>query len=254
MSTNPHPTFQPLVFLDTNVVHYVRLYLSLARDQSLPPFGAGSGDINNDLNAACGRAGKAIHSYRSGHKYFEYLEAACNAGTAVEYSPITRLELVCNTLRGRAVLHAASEGMPSRMWSRMYEDEILHRLELNVYEEVGKEADEIDNLFGSAGVTIREISPRRMSEVWPVAKLLLGLIFLEVGDCLVYTSALLAEADELWTSDGYFKNVTTWIENPGGSPPNKQTYFRDVKDRIVALVARARSIAESDVHLPKSRS
>jgi hypothetical protein len=250
-SLPPSTSRLPVAVLDTNTVHYARLYLSLAREHALPPFGSGTGDINNDLRTILG-PNRTLDSYKKGSKLFIELANRSNAGWQIKYSRFTALELACGGLRARFIEDALKERMPSRWWNRIDEGELLDRLTPDAYEEVEKEIDDLESMFDSAGITISEFDIHRLPDVFQAAKLLLGLVFLEEGDCVVYAGALVEEADEVWTSDTYLKTVVAGIENPGSAKNGRQDYFREVNKKVREGLARIISVDPADLQLPKA--
>ncbi len=76
---------------------------------------------------------------------------------------------------------------------------------------------------------------------------------LDFGDCAIYASALLAEADQLITTDRYFRDTASRVHNPGGAPPHQQAHFANVKRKMEALLATAIGIDASEVNLPEAR-
>lgn len=149
------------------------------------------------------------------------------------------------------MLDAADEGIPHRMWNRIDEFEIIDRLRAEVYQEVQQSISEIENQLRSAGIDIFEADPERMKLVWSMALQVLGFVFLDLGDCAVYASALLAEADEIITGDRYFRYVVN--ENAEVFPDeNKRLYFQQAKADLRQIVADAIGIDVSEVYLPKA--
>jgi hypothetical protein len=139
------------------------------------------------------------------------------------------------------------------MWNRIDEHEVFHRLSVEAYTETQTDAEGLEELFQAGGIRLIETNPRRMSEVWRLAQLLLGVIFLDVGDSAVYASSLLAEADELLTTDRYLHWIANGIENPGGiQRPEEQAYFHQARTKVVDLVSKAIGIEVSEVRLPKA--
>jgi len=240
---------QPVLFLDTNAVHYIRLYLKFAIDHNLPPVGSSTTDPVEEIKKAF--VGRTRGSYEKGLKLTEYLRNRVATGARIEYSPITPLEIACGLLRGAGIVDATSEGITHRMWSQINQDEILNRLRPDTYEQIRFATDDLEDDFEKAGITIGEANPEMMRDVWMLARQILTVIFLDVGDSIVYASALLAIADELITRDGYFNKVINGIENPDSAVPDEQDYFRQVHDKIVDFVSAAIRINPSDVKLPK---
>ncbi len=244
----PH---QRLLFLDTNVMHYARLFLEFARGHNLSPC---ADDRESDIRGLLGTYGRrARDNLINGRKALAYLRGQCDQGARIEYSPVSRLELACGLLRGRALLDAAREGIPHRMWSRMDEYEMLSRIPPTAYEAVQRDTDGLEQRFQAVGVDIAETSQGRMHDVWSLARLLLGLVYLDFGDSMVYASAVLAEADELVTDDGYLQCVANRIENPGGIQESEtRAYFEGVRRTLVELVSGTVGIDARDVCIPKA--
>ena len=90
-----------------------------------------------------------------------------------------------------------------------------------------------------------------MRDIWPLAKTLLGNVFLDVDDCIVYASALLAEAEELLTADDYLGFVANAIENPTANPA-EQEFFVDVRAKVIEGVSKAIGIDAMQISPPKA--
>jgi hypothetical protein len=247
----PTIPLQQVLFLDTNAMHYARLYHSFGRQHSLLPFGPSLEDPADALRRVYAGRGFKIEGLERGLKYFSHLRDKSQEGWRVEFAPMSRLELVCGLLKGHAIADAAGDGIALRMWSRIEEEEILGRLQLANYETVDRNTGELEDDFAKVGIELSETSPERIQEVWSLSKRLLSLVFLDAADCIVYASALLAEADELLTADGYLRMVATAIENPGARP-KQRAYFEQVKTRLIQLVAESIGVNAAAIALPKA--
>ena len=185
------PTYRQLLMLDTNAVHYVRLYLEFAHTNALPPFGTAMDDVPTIIDGLVPTSKNTRDSLKKGWKLVDYLRPRSDAGDTIQYSPVAQVELVSGRLRGEAILDAASENIPHRLWTRFDEREIFARLEWNVYERIQVETNDLDALFQTAGIDVTPVDASTMTQVWSVARRILGCIYLELGDCAVYASALL---------------------------------------------------------------
>lgn len=214
MSTTSETLIAPTYFLDTNAVHMAKLYLELAKDKGLP-IGAERALVDVEIEKAFGRNNRASGSLKSGWKLVEFLRSQ-PPDVNIEYAPISTLELITGLLRGQAMLKAAKESIPSRMWNRMDEREVLLRLEEETLGQANNSAH-VEDLFSQHGIKLRECNPGSMIEVWALSRRLLDGIYLEAGDALVYASAVLAQADEIISKDDYFRRVVNCIHNPGAS-------------------------------------
>lgn len=213
------------LFLDTNAVHMGRLYLDLARSKGIPK--DAEVETAKTLLKDLVPKGQALKSYEAGLRVVYYLRSRQDS-PQIEYAPVTRLELLCGLLRGQAMLAAAHETIPNRMWNRLDEFEILERLDPDNYEKTADIGD-ITETFADYGITVNESDPKRMPEVWDLSRHLLGCVYLDVGDCVVYASALLAQADELLTKDEYFRTVVNGVRNPNGNPVYERAQTRVMK-------------------------
>ena len=103
-------TLHNVVFLDTNVLHFVGLYLSLAKERGLFPFGGDaavaeeylSGMTETDLAGSLGKGLRVVMSLRRDNP-------------RVEYSTASELELLAGRAKGKAIEKAAAEGIPDRI-------------------------------------------------------------------------------------------------------------------------------------------
>ena len=155
-------------------------------------------------------------------------------------------------LRGQAMMCAANEKIPYRMWNRMMEEqEILQRLEAEHYTTVQREAESLETIFGEAEIPLQQADPSQLTGIWVLSKRLLGMVFLDFGDCLIYATSLAAEADEFITRDEYFRRLVLYIENPGSAPSDRQEWFKQTHDQVVACVAETIRVQEKDIRLPK---
>ncbi len=201
--------FSSVIFLDTNALHFARLYLEAAEEQGMPPFG------NKGIDVGLGdRMGKRTkENIKKGYKTIAHLQTKSIDGARVLFAPIAALEVVCGQLRSKAILSAAEEGIPSRWWNRFGEEEIRTRLEKGDYEDVGDLINNVREGFERTGISIINMDKSRIQEVWGIARTVLSGIYLDVCDCLIFSSALVDEADEIISFDGYFRFIVIKLGN-----------------------------------------
>ena len=115
-----------VVFLDTNALHFIYLYLEHARNQRLYPF-TPKEDAVAEAKKNLRAVGEANlkKSLEKGLAAVDYLS---KPDVRVEYSSVSELELIVGRARGKAVESAAKEGIPDRMWTHFYDKEISARL------------------------------------------------------------------------------------------------------------------------------
>lgn len=238
------------IALDTNVIHGLRLYLSFAEKFRLAPFGT-IGDNPDQVIKREYVDSRTRTTLLSGHTDLRYLIENCNSGAVVRYSPFTMFELIGGLVRGKGLLKAAQDGLPARIWSKIEEREISKWLTASDYQEV----DHAIVAFGSnlklAGVDVSEVGNDRLREIGDMARYILGHVFIDNGDCLVYTSAVLDECDELISRDEYFRTVVNLIENPkNGDDADEMAHFQAVRAHVLKVLHAVTDIDVSNPLLP----
>ncbi len=251
--TPPQPTApSPILFLDTNGIHYARLALSLARTQHRKILKMD----NDEFKAAIKRARVWKGSekpYMDGFAIGHYLAKRVDESDArVQYAPVSGFELLCGGLRGRAIVNAARGRVPNRWYSRLDEAELLHYLNPGDFAKNDSDRMGISDLFqGQLGFTVGEADERDIGRVFDLSKSILKATFLEIGDCLVYASSMLARAEAVITCDSHLANVIRSVENPGSNPELAKQFNRASKI-IRECVAAILEVQASQVSLPKA--
>ena len=208
-----------IVLLDTNVLHYLDLYAKRAKQFGWYPFGTSDATpspykrLNEDL-----KKGKAVMRY------------ICDNHVQVQYSPVSELELLTGRLRGRALVKAANEGIPDRMWSNFRESEVSARLLVDDFDEIYRGIDSLVEILAEPEIETVVSYVERMSEVWRMARGVARLVFLETRDCLIYATALVVGAEYLVTSDSYFRTTVNSIRNSHrkGNGAKVRTLVKDI--------------------------
>ena len=236
---------QTVVFLDTNALHYVHLYLMYAEEQRLYPYAPGEDvfvkakehlDNVQDTSLKKGlQDGQDIVASLSGP----------DMDVRVEYSSISELELIVGRARGKTTLKLAEEGVPERIWSKISEEQINSRLDIEDLMNVKAGVDEIGEKLEKAGIQATSSNPRRTQDVLVLAKEIAGLVYLESADNIIYASAIVAGADYVITKDGYLEKTINRIKT-------SQHPYDEVRNRLRPLIARITLEAPGDVTLPKA--
>ena len=73
MSEPTEGAVQPVLFVDTNGIHYARLYLGFASQVGLPPFGAITNDPKEELKKVFGGHTQTFTSHHQGLRIVNYL-------------------------------------------------------------------------------------------------------------------------------------------------------------------------------------
>lgn len=190
-----------VILLDTNVLHYLDLYTKNAKKHRWCPFGNEKADFGSDK--------KLRKAFRDGKTVMRFIQ---ESGAQVQYSPISELELLAGRLRGKALLKAAQQGIPHRMWSLHSENEVSRRLKPNTFRDVHQGIDNLLDILGNElGVDAVVSHGERMIEVWDIARGLSKIVFLDPADCVIYASALAVGATYFVTADGYLWQMANKI-------------------------------------------
>ena len=236
---------QTVVFLDTNALHYVHLYLMHAEKQRLYPF-APEEDAFGEAEEHLDNVQET--SLKSGLQHGLNIVASLSGPdmeVRVEYSPISELELVVGRARGKTILKLAEESVPERIWSKISEKEINSRLDIEDLRNAKAGVDKIGEKLEKAGIQATSSNPRRTQDVLVLAKEIAGLAYLESADNIIYASAIVAGADYVITKDGYLEKTINRIKT--GQYP-----YDEVRNRLRPLIAKITLEAPDDVTLPEA--
>ena len=242
--------YRKVAFLDTNALHFVDLYRNHAKRAGLYPFVDDTMDDDNAVAEAKKRLanmGGTSLKESLGHG-LNVLSWISKTDARVEYSPITDLELMVGRLKGKALEAAAGEGVPDRMWSRFHADEREVSVRLTP-EDLAKTMSGVLGLrpaLEDAGVVVTA-SATREQEVLDLAKHVVGLVYMSVADCVVYSHALAAQADYLITNDRYLKKTVNRIKS--------KISHREINARLREIVSRTTATLGgfSGVVLPEAK-
>ena len=218
-----------VVFLDTNVLHFVGLYLSRAKDRRLFPFGgddAGAEEYLNGMTEAdlAGSLGKGLRVVM--------LLRRDNA--RVEYSTASELELLAGRARGKAIEKAAAERIPDRMWTRLGDKKIGKRLLPSDLTQIAERVDGLAGILQDAGIDATVSNTDRGRDVLAIAREAMGLVYLSVMDSVIYAEAIAAQADQIISADAYLRKTVHRIKedtSPNGTRARLQ-------ERVAALLSR----------------
>ena len=217
-----------VVFLDTNVLHFVGLYLSRAKGRGLFPFGGDEaaaeeylGDSQADLAKSLGKGLRIVMSLRRDNP-------------RVEYSTASELELLAGRARGKAIEKAAAEGIPDRMWTRLGEEDIGTRLLASDLTQITGAVDGLGAMFQDAGIDATVSNTDRGRDVLAIAREVMGLVYLSVIDSVIYAEAIAAQADEIISADDYLRKTVHRIKEDTSA---EGTGAR-LQERVAILLSR----------------
>lgn len=218
----------PVLFLDTNSIHYARLLLAFCENHGLNAFEDEFPVVEHKLQE------QGIHSanyHRSGYWTTRYLRDWCDKDGQIIYSPISRLELQCNQLRAVALLRAAGVDVPYRWFSRFEEREIRTHLGVDGYQVAHDDHMALERLFSDAGITISECPFDE--DTWRMAQSILRSVFVDVQDAIIYASAIMEQANAVVTGDNYLGETIAYAENPGGAAQGLNELFETVREQLL---------------------
>ena len=113
-----------VVYLDTNSLHYLDLFLQFIRAEGLTVEDVESGELATQLEQV-----EEVGYRTSLQKGCRIISFVLQEDEQVEFSQVSNIELLCGRVRGAVIENAAKQGIPDRMWSRIGEHEIRGRVQ-----------------------------------------------------------------------------------------------------------------------------
>ena len=197
-----------VAFLDTNVLHFVDLYLRRAVRHELFPLDGDEAAAYSHMDGST--EDDLRKSLTNGLNTVAYL---LRDNARVEYSVIAELELMSGRARGRALERAAAEGVPDRMWTRFREKEVNDRLQAGDLTEIQRRVREIGPTLEAAGIDASVADADRTKDALRLAKHVAAAVHMSVADCMIYAGSLVAEADELISADNYLRKTVNRLRD-----------------------------------------
>ena len=243
---NEQPVYRDVWFLDTNVLHYLRLYLKHASKENLYPYSSEDSsypDAKRSLDDI--QEGKLEKTLRRGLGIIDELLAM---KPQVEYSPISEIELLVGRARGIAIESAAKEGVPDRWWSDLRAATISERVTTGDLASVKKKVEQLAEELDRLGIAIA-VDAGRTREVWELAKCVTGLVVMDTADSVIYAGALAAQADCLITADQYLRETANRIHDA------KDDRFESIRRELMRCVGGTiGSVGASNIKLPTAHT
>ena len=224
-----------IAFLDTNTLHYIGLYLYHAKKNKLYPWiaEAGTKDIESAReNVSDFEEDKLKRSLKRG---LETVRVLLTQNVQVHYSPVSELELLTGKTRGQAILSAAEEGIPDRMWTRFYEDEIRSRLNPADMMGISMTVHRLSDTLEDSGVAVKSNVQDRSQDALDLAKDINGLVYMQPMDSIIYASSIVAGADYFVTSDKSLRKTINRIYE-GSSESSYERISKKLRKRVSAIL------------------
>jgi hypothetical protein len=243
------PMHRKAIVVDTNALHYALLFLQLARDHGLRPFGKNRRNVERLIEQEF-KGQRAVGNVKKGRVIVSYLGDQCERRRSnpavVWYSPVSRLELASGLLRGRAVENAAQGGLPRR-WSSVLDEEVRSWLSGEDYGWAYNQTTDLEAMFEKAGVDLHESERALEPGTWRLADRILRHVFVGWADALILSCALLEKADEVLTYDSYLYRLLECL------PDLKKEQSRELRGQLRRLRTEVRAFVPRDRGEPKRK-
>ena len=199
-----------VVFLDTNTLHYLALFVTFACDNGFTVKDIGSDGLRKRID----QEGEARYrkSLQRGHKLISFV---LREDAQIEYSHFSVVELLCGRIKGAVITRLAKEGAPERMWSRIKEEDIRERSEPDL-PNIRKGVNDLASVLTEWNIIFAARESEGRIDVLRLAMEIVGLVYMSPADSIVYAEAIAAQPDFLVTEDDYLYQTVNRIHAPNG--------------------------------------
>lgn len=211
-----------VVFLDTNTLHYLALFVTFACDNGFTVDDIIDGQLSIRMNQE-DEAGYKEHL----QKGRDVISFVLREDAQIEYSHVSVVELLCGRIKGAVITRLAKEGAPERMWSRIKEEDIRERSELDL-PDIRKRVNDLAAILDNWDIIF---VARESKGSLRLATDIVGLVYMSAVDSIVYAEAIAARADYLVTDDTYLHQTVNLIHNPSG-----RNRYQEIKQELQRLV------------------
>ena len=239
--------FHKVAFLDTNMLHYIGIYLIYAKGKNLFPWNIKN--MASEKEVAINNVNNIAEAdlKRSLKRGIETIGFLLTQNIQVQYAPISELELITARTKGKAIISAANEGIPDRIWSHFREEEIRERVDTTDLVDIKDSVDSLTSMLEDSGVAVDTNNQTNQSLV--LAKEINGLVYVDAMDSIIYASAILAQADYLFTADNYLQNTVNHIHDPSGNPR-----YENIRQKLQQFVSQIILGNAVDIVLPSAHT
>lgn len=201
-----------VVYLDTNSLHYLDLFVRHVQNSHLTVNDIESQELARQFEQSEDIGyGKGL---QKGHRIFSFV---LRKDAQVEFSHVSKIELLCGRVRGAVIVNAAKQGIPDRMWSHIGEKEIRDGSNEADLQRIRERIDDLEDALADFGIIVGVASePKRILDILGLAAFIVGYVYMSATDSMVYASAIAARADWLITGDYYLRKTANRIQNPNG--------------------------------------
>lgn len=219
------PPPRRVVFLDTNTLHYLALFVRYTRDNGFTVKDISSGELRKRID----QEGETRYkkSLRRGHKLISFV---LREDAQIEYSHVSMVELLCGRIRGAVIVRLAKEGAPERMWSWTNSGDIRDRSEPDL-PDIRKGVHDLASVLTEWNIIFAARESTGNIDVLRLAMDIVGLVYMSAADSIVYAEAIAARADYFVTEDTYLRQTVNLIHNP-----SERDRYRKIKQKLQRVV------------------
>ena len=145
-----------VVYLDTNSLHYLDLFVRYVQDNGFTVNDIGSEALVKKLEQV-----DEVGYRQSLQKGRRIISFVLQEDAQVEFSHVSKIELLCGRVRGAVIENAAREGIPDRMWSRIGEKEIRDGSNEKDLERIRRRLGDLGSALEESGIVMGVGSERR---------------------------------------------------------------------------------------------
>ena len=243
--SDPHK----IAFLDTNTLHCIGIYLEYAKKEDLFPWRIEDAAREKDMAIENVNDLADVGLKKSLKRGIETIDFLSTQDVQVQYAPVSELELLIGRTKGKAIMSAAEEGVPDRMWSRLGEEEIHTRVGPNDLVDIKNRIDGLTTILEESGVAVKTGRSDQANDALELAKGINGLVYMDSMDSIIYASAIVAQADYLFTMDGYLRKTVHHIHSPRDKPR-----YEEIRQQLQQLVSQIILGSADDVVLPSAHT
>ncbi len=240
--------FHKVAFLDTNTLHYIGIYLIYAKGENLFPWNIKNMASGKDVAIENVNNKAESNLKKSLKRGIENVDFLLTQNIQVQYAPISELELIITRIKGTAIISAAKEGVPDRIFSRFREEDIQELVDTTDLKNIKDRVNSLSSMLEESGIAI-ETNKNQTNELLVLAKEINGLVYVDAMDSIIYASAILAQADYLFTADTYLQNTVNYIHNPSGKPR-----YEKIRQQLQQFVSQIILGNAEDIALPSAHT
>ena len=240
---NKKDDLERMAILDTNSLHFMGVYFAHSKKHKYPSIHeVKKTELKHRLDIEKKKENlddKYIEAVRKGSGVIDFLRTS---NIRVECSSISELELILGRVRGAALIAAAHEGIPDRMWSQFREKEVRERMDVKKIQKIRGGIEEIYETLEKLDITVGGNNPSQAISVLDLAKEIVSLVYMAGMDSIVYAETLLSRADFLITFDYKLREVVKNVYAPSGNP-----HYQHIASELKKCVRRATLLDELDI-------